>query len=334
MTNIKDLTAEQKARVEKALASAEAKVAAAEANPTAADVKAMVDTPAAKPATVVPNKKAAPKPAAKAPAKPKPVEVDKDIVDSISVITVPLPAVGKKTVEAEIVDGPAPYTKAKAEALDKRIVATVTGIGDSFEKLEKLVGEAKEGQIHIALGFASWTAYFAARVNTKFAEITDRQVAALMLHEEGMSNRAIAATLGVSPATVVTDVKEAKAKRPAASTPAPATPKKTVGKDGKEYTRTAAKKPAAQPKPAPKPEPKPTPKLSQLEIRTDLALADAENLVADIESLIETLGTLYGTPEFVAGGDKEIKAEIAKARKLLGQLPAAPTRRTAAAKGK
>jgi transcriptional regulator len=327
MTNIKDLNAEQKARVEKALASAEKKVAAAQANPTAAEVKTMVNTPAPKPATVVkkaPAKKAAPK--ASAPAKPAEVpEVGDDFVDSIKVITVLGPS-----IDAEIITGPTPYTKAKAENLDKRITATVDKIADNFDVLEGLVKEAKEGQIHIALGFASWTAYFAARINTKFAEITDRQVAALMLHEEGMSNRAIGSTLGVSAATVVSDVRTAKAKRPAAT--APATPKKSVGKDGKEYTRTAPK-PVAK-KPAPKPEPKPTPKLSALEIRTDLALAAAENLVEDMQALIEALETLYTTPEFKTGGDKEIQAQITKVRKALSILPKAPARpKTATSKG-
>lgn len=322
MTNIKDLPAESKARVEKIIASATAKVEAQQANPTAAEVDAIVNTPAPKPATVVKKTPAKKAPAKKA-APAKPAEVDKDdFVDSIKVITVPLPA---KTVEAEIVDGPAPYTKAKAENLDKRIVATVDKIADNFDILEGLVKEAKEGQIHIALGFASWTAYFAARINTKFAEITDRQVAALMLHEEGMSNRAIASTLGVSPATVVTDVKTAKAKKPAA-TSAPKAPSKTVGKDGKEYTRTTAKKPAAQPVSKPTPPPV-KPKHTPLEIRTDLALAAAENLVDDVQALIEALETLYSTPEFVAGADKAIQAEITKARKALGILPKAPARR-------
>ena len=314
MTNIKDLNAEQKARVEKALASAEKKVAAAQANPTAAEVKTMVNTPAPKPATVVkkaPAKKAAPK--ASAPAKPAEVpEVGDDFVDSIKVITVLGPS-----IDAEIITGPTPYTKAKAENLDKRITATVDKIADNFDVLEGLVKEAKEGQIHIALGFASWTAYFAARINTKFAEITDRQVAALMLHEEGMSNRAIGSTLGVSAATVVSDVRTAKAKRPAAT--APATPKKSVGKDGKEYTRTAPK-PVAK-KPAPQPEPKPK---TGMEQAIDIAVADAENVVADLELLAVNLQKLYARAQYKKGDDKEIRALIAKARKVIGELPKAP----------
>lgn len=314
MTNIKDLPAEKQAKLN-------AIIAKAEANVEAKKLQAEVEAPAPAPATVIPNKTS--------PAK----RIGKKIVDSISVITVPMPPVKTvattKPAEVEIVEGPAPYTKAKAENLDKRITATIGRIGDSLETLEGLVKEAKEGQIHIALGFPSWTAYFADRVSTPFAAIGDRQVAALMLHEEGMSNRAIAATLNVSPGTVVTDVKAAKAKQPTA-TQAKA-PAKTVGKDGKTYKRPEPKKAAPQPKTTTA-KPAPKPKHSPLAIRTDLALADAENLVADIESLITNLEALYATPEFVAGGDKEIKAHITKARKLLGSLPAAPTRRKPAAK--
>lgn len=233
----------------------------------------------------------------------------------------PVTVIPNTTVE--VITGPTPYTRAKAEALDKKIVATVTGIGNSLEKLETLVAEAKEGQIHIALEFASWTAYFADRVNTPFAAIGDRQVAALMLHEEGLSNRAIGAVLGVSPGTVITDVRTAKGNKPVDETEK-VEPKKTVGKDGKGYTRKpVAKKPAAQPKPKPTPvveKPK-----SQIEQIADIALADAQNVVEDLETLTDNIGKLYSRAAYKPGMDKEIRALITKARKLIAELPKAPS---------
>ena len=62
-------------------------------------------------------------------------------------------------------------------------------------------------------------------------------------------------------------------------------------------------------------------------MRVDIAVADSENVVADLTALIKNLETLYGTPEYVAGTDKAIQAQIKEARALFAKLPKAPTRR-------
>lgn len=315
MTNIRVLTQEQNDRVQAALTKAEA----AQHDSDKDAVEAIAATTAPAPANVVPNK-AAPKPAPKAtkPA-PKPKPVGEDFVDSIKIITMPLPAIQKDPapaiIDVEIVE-PQPLSKAKAEALDKKLIAAVTTVGNSMGALADLVTEAKDGQIHLALGFASWTSYFAERVTTPMMAIGERKAVAAMLHDEGMSNRAIGAVLGVSVGTVVTDVRSGKAKAQeeaeATGQPVP-TPKpagKTVGKDGKEYKRPVAKKPAPQPQPQPKAK-------GDLEIRLDIVMADAENILEDIETLAANLETLYSTEGYKAGSDKEMQTILAKARKAL-----------------
>jgi hypothetical protein len=58
-------------------------------------------------------------------------------------------------VHAEVVD---PICSADAERLDKRIRLLVQTIADNRTKLYELVGRAKHGEIHKALGYLSWTA--------------------------------------------------------------------------------------------------------------------------------------------------------------------------------
>ena len=270
--------------------------------------------PKAAPAKIIPNTKAD-------------KNTLKGFIGSIEPVLVKLPDIhsDSEIIDAVIVDDGAPLPKAKAEALDKKIATAVGTIGNSMEKLFALVTEAKEGKIHVALGFPSWTAYFADRVAAPMNAIGERKEVAAMLHDEGMSNRAIGAVLGVSHATASNDVKAAKAereKKAAAEGKTVVAPKpgKTVGKDGKTYTRKpVAKKPVAQPKPEPK--------KSDLEVRTEIARADTENVVDDLATLAASLENLYATTGYAKGGDKEIQALLTKARKALAALPKAPVKK-------
>ena len=278
---------------------------------TAADIQAAVDAPAQAPAIIVPN-------------------VDTDLVDSISVITVldTRTDKGDTIIDAEVVEGPAPLPKAKAEALDKKLVAASTAVGNSLGKLADLVAEARIGQIHVALGFPSWTAYFADRVTAPLMAVGERKTVALMLHNEGMGNRGIGAVLGISHTQAGNDVKEAKAADPkAAATPAST---KTTGKDGKNYTRATKPKAPAKPK-APTPPPaEPTvneDRKTQIQIRIDIAFTDAENIVDDLTTLTGSLEKLYATAEYKRGDDKAIQAQLTQARKMLAALPKAPAKK-------
>lgn len=156
-----------------------------------------------------------------------------------------VPHADTKAVVPAAIEGELPLDKPKAEALDKKISTAVAGIGTAIagvdtriEKLTDLVNEAKAGQIHVALGFASWTAYFTERVQTPVVSLTERKNVIALLHDAGMSQRDIATQVKVSVGTVNSTVQELNATREAdAEKPAA----KTVRKDGREIDRTKAK---------------------------------------------------------------------------------------------
>jgi hypothetical protein len=69
-----------------------------------------------------------------------------------------------------------------------------------MEELTHLLRKARESQIHILLGYASWTAYAVdvfGGMNLRLSAGSRREVVALM-DELDMSQRAIAAAIGVS----------------------------------------------------------------------------------------------------------------------------------------
>lgn len=53
-------------------------------------------------------------------------------------------------------------SKTEAEALSIRISRLVAALRNGLDELHRLVAQAKAGNAHVALGYASWTAYLAA----------------------------------------------------------------------------------------------------------------------------------------------------------------------------
>lgn len=108
-------------------------------------------------------------------------------------------------IDAELVT---PISRADAERLDKRIRLLVGSINDNLAKLDALVQQAKAGEIHKALGYASWTAYVADVFTIQVRlEREKRRELVGYLSGEGMSQRAIAETIGVDRNTVRTDLR-------------------------------------------------------------------------------------------------------------------------------
>ncbi|MGD1255346.1 helix-turn-helix domain-containing protein [Mycobacterium seoulense] len=100
-----------------------------------------------------------------------------------------------------------PLSNVDAERLDKRIRLMAQTTRDNFEKVGRLLDDAKRGQIHETLGFKSWTAYVADAVGGHVQLSGDARAAMVqMLAGEGMSVRAIAAATGVSKSTVDRDL--------------------------------------------------------------------------------------------------------------------------------
>ena len=155
-----------------------------------------------------------------------------------------------------------------AERLDKRLRLMVGTARENFEKVGRLLDEAKQGRAHDVLGFKSWTAYVADVLGgTLQLSGEARQTMLQLMSAEGMSVRAISAATGVSKSTVDRDLVQVSHNgtpqgfgRIMCPTIGHITrPEATVtGIDGKTYTKPKRKpqaKKEPQPKPAPKPEP-------------------------------------------------------------------------------
>lgn len=96
---------------------------------------------------------------------------------------------------------------ASARRLTERIRLNVVAVRDGVEKLQALLEEAKEGNVHVALGYPSWTAYIAEVMGDEPLRLSrdDRREIVHYLTGEGMSARAIGSALGISKNTVTED---------------------------------------------------------------------------------------------------------------------------------
>ncbi|WP_144627577.1 hypothetical protein [Arthrobacter woluwensis] len=164
-----------------------------------------------------------------------------------------------------------PLSEQDARRLTERIRLTAHNYAEAKAKLIELVQEAKDGNAHLVLGYASWTAYLSEVLGDEPLRLArdDRQDMVRVLTAEGMSTRAIAPIVGTDNKTVWNDLKRgvenstpvprnaAVAKEQGApvkvqirsSTPDSFTAgigaagNTVTGLDGKTYTRLAATEP-------------------------------------------------------------------------------------------
>jgi transposase-like protein len=175
-----------------------------------------------------------------------------------------------------------PLSPQDATRLDKRLRLMAGTARQNFEKVGRLLDEAKAGRVHDVLGYKSWPAYVADAVGGQIQLSGDSRVAMVqMLAGEGMSVRAIATATGVSKSTVDRDLAQVshdgtgESIEPSNSgvpqwdtsspgdggdtveEPVDATPEaRTTGLDGKTYTKPK-RKPRAKRETNPDPEPEP-----------------------------------------------------------------------------
>ena len=118
-----------------------------------------------------------------------------------------------------------------ARRLTERIRLIAQNVADNVEKLRELVAEAKDSNAHVALGYASWTAYLQDVFGDEPLRLAGdvRQELSAELAVQGMSNRAIGGVLGVDEKTVRNDLAGAE-------NSAPARGREIVGLDGKNYS--------------------------------------------------------------------------------------------------
>lgn len=91
-----------------------------------------------------------------------------------------------------------------ARKLTERIRIAAVNYSEAKDKLLRLVHDAKEGSAHVALGYASWTAYLADVMSEEPLRLArdDRREVVQLLTEEGMSTRAIAPVVDTPRETV------------------------------------------------------------------------------------------------------------------------------------
>lgn len=114
------------------------------------------------------------------------------------------------TAEAELYDTESevlePLSEKAAKALDKKIRSASDKVSTYTESLLNLLEEAAAGSIHEALGLPSWTAWFKDAVRISVSDRFERKELVKMMSGKGMSQRAIAGSLGVSQKTVDRDL--------------------------------------------------------------------------------------------------------------------------------
>lgn len=148
-------------------------------------------------------------------------------------------------------------TEAEAHRVTEDIRHNAKSFTEYRARLMDAVDKAKAGSAHIALGYASWTAYLSEVLGEEPMRLAraERQDMVRMLSDEGMSTRAIAPIVGANQATVVRD-----AARDANASPEPDPvnvdtetgevldePIRTTGMDGKQYSRPEPQKPRRRP---------------------------------------------------------------------------------------
>lgn len=97
-----------------------------------------------------------------------------------------------------------PLNHDAAVKLDEQIQTLAGKTGEHLDYLADLLAEAQAGEIHQALGFPSWPAYLADRMQpiTKALDPDERRALVVQLYESGFSVRDIAAATNIPRSTV------------------------------------------------------------------------------------------------------------------------------------
>lgn len=148
-------------------------------------------------------------------------------------VSTELEVIEAEIVEDKVVEAPEPLSEAKAKALDKKIRAASVKVADNSATLLDLLEDAMKGQIHVALGYASWSAWCKEAAPVLPADPNERKAMVSLMSGNGVSQRIMAELLSVNQSTVSRDVKEIEGDAPASSV--------TVGSDEKVYPKKPKK---------------------------------------------------------------------------------------------
>jgi hypothetical protein len=155
------------------------------------------------------------------------------------------------------------------------------------DHLQDLIRQAHAGQVHNALGYASWPAWFADTVKITPADKAARQLWVAFMSGEGMSQRAIGQSLGVDQKTVSNDLRSGEEN---------SSPDNVIGLDGKRYNpkRRQPIKPEVPPG-------NPTSDLITL----------GRQVVSAVDKAAKLLHSFYDHPEYRARGAMDLDVDTA-----------------------
>jgi Helix-turn-helix domain len=140
------------------------------------------------------------------------------------------------TTDIEPTHPATPPAAADAQQLDTAIRQLAKQAHIVIEALAILVEQAKATNIHQTLGYPSWTAYIADALDGQWKLERDKRGKVIqLLASQGMSQRAIAATIGAAKTTVHRELSAAGG---------PFGPPEITGLDGKNYLRPQPSEPS------------------------------------------------------------------------------------------
>lgn len=227
-----------------------------------------------------------------------------------------------------------------ARRLTERIRLNAVAVRDGVEKLQALLEEAKEGNVHVALGYPSWPAYIAEVMGDEPLRLSrdDRREIVHYLTGEGMSTRAIGSALGVSNQTIANDrVAGVKNLTPASdqherheigetapTNVAPQRHKTVDGLDGKTYMAQPIRRPGPHPARPPEPTPGPPAPLPAERAERRRPLPDAFfDAVYDLGKKAETVRRLVDDDRFPQNAAKvaaKHRNDLLRIRDLIDQV--------------
>lgn len=113
-----------------------------------------------------------------------------------------------EAISDSVVDQTTVMAEAQARSLTSRIKLNLTSLADLNDKVLGQIEQARSGDAHLALGFASWPAYVEQEFGGALARLDRdrRRDVVRVLTEQGMSTRAIAPIFEVSHDTIHRDV--------------------------------------------------------------------------------------------------------------------------------
>jgi hypothetical protein len=174
-------------------------------------------------------------------------------------------------------------SKSEATKLNAKIKTACGRIDRDAEALSTLLEQAASGNIHVALDYKSWAAWWADNVRFDVTDRIERKSLAAIMSSKGMSQRAIGASLGVDQKTVSNDLRSTEENSSVDDAGA-----RVISLDGRQRPKHPKRTPNSKRKPKPRPEP-------------SFDISTPERLIG---TLVETIDDQRMHPEYRESNDE------------------------------